>query len=73
MLQLIAAHRDRDAGPEADPDNSGYDRVLAGPGVEVSAGDWKVYGDVAFAVHQRYRGQQLAAPAVFKLIVRRGF
>lgn len=73
VLQMIAVHRDRDRGPEGDPDNSGYDRILVSPGVEVSAGDWKLYGDVELPVYESYRGQQLAAPALFKVIMSRAF
>jgi hypothetical protein len=73
VLQLIAVHRDRDGGPEGDPDNSGYDRILASPGVEVAMDAWKLYGDVELPVHERYRGQQLAAPALFKVILSKEF
>ena len=73
VMQLIAVHRDHNRRPEGDPDNSGYDRILAAPGVEVAAGSWKLYGDVEFALYERYRGQQLAAPALVKVIVSKEF
>lgn len=73
VLQVIAVHRDHDRGPESNPGDSGYDRILASPGIEVSAGDWKLYGDVELPVYERYRGQQLAAPALFKVIMSKAF
>jgi hypothetical protein len=73
VLQVIAVHRDHDRGPESNPGDTGYDRILASPGVEVAAGDWKFYADVGLPLYERYRGQQLAAPALFKAIVSRAF
>lgn len=73
VLQLIASHRGSDHGPEGDPDNSGYQRLMVSPGIEVDAGEVKLYGDVEFPVYQHVRGQQLVAPAMVKLIVSRRF
>ncbi len=72
-LELLASHRDSDAGAQADPDNSGYDRLLVSPGVQLSGGRWSLYGDVGIPLYQRYRGDQLAAPALFKLVLSRAF
>ncbi len=73
VLQLIASHRNRDSGPQADPDNTGYSRLLIAPGVEVKAASWKLYGDVELPIYQRVNGDQLVAPALFKLILSRSF
>jgi hypothetical protein len=73
MFQLLASHRGVDAGPRADPPNTGYTRLLLAPGVEVKAGKWKLYGDVEVPFYQFVRGQQLVAPVQGKLILSRAF
>jgi hypothetical protein len=73
LLQLIASHRNRDSGSEADPDNSGYSRLLIAPGLEAKARAWTLYGDVEFPIYQRMNGDQLVAPALFKLVLSRSF
>ena len=73
VLQLVGSHRDHDSGPQANPDDSGYDRLLVAPGIEVDVQNWKLYGDVEFPIFQNMNGNQLAAPALFKLIVSRSF
>lgn len=73
VLQLIASARARDTGPEANPTGSGYSRTLISPGVELSSGEWKLYGDVGFPIYQHVNGDQLTAPVLFKLILSRGF
>ncbi|MBU6442569.1 MAG: hypothetical protein KGR48_01555 [Alphaproteobacteria bacterium] len=69
MLQVIASHRAHDGGPLGDPANTGYDRLMISPGVEVDAGSWKLYGDVEFPVYQDMTGNQLVAPELFKVIL----
>lgn len=69
LLQIIGSHRERDAGPASEPDNTGYDRLMISPGVEVDVGEWKLYGDVEFPVYQDMNGDQLVAPALFKVIL----
>ncbi len=73
LLQLIGSHRLRDSGPQADPDSTGYSRLLIAPGVELKAASWKLYGDVELPVYQQVNGDQLVAPALFKLILSRSF
>lgn len=73
LVQLIASYRASDRGPAADPDNTGYQRVLISPGLQVSSGRWKLYGDVEFPVYQRVTGNQLIAPEQFKVVVSRAF
>lgn len=73
MLQVIGSNRLKDSGPRANPDNSGYNRLLLSPGIEAHFGQTKLYGDVEIPVYQRVNGNQLVAPALFKLVVSYGF
>lgn len=73
IVELIGSSRIRDRGPEADPDNSGYDRVLAAPALELAVKNWRLYGDVELPVYQRVNGNQLVAPSLFKLVLSRNF
>ena len=83
-LQLLGSVRAHDSGPEADPLNSGYQRLLLAPGVRVQiTRKLSVYGDVAFPIAQYTNAAssvaiegtsgQLAAKALFKLQVNYGF
>jgi hypothetical protein len=73
VLQLIASVRARDAGPEADPEDSGYRRLIAAPGVQFITGKWRLYGDAEIPFAQSFNGNQLVAPVFFKLILSRAF
>ncbi|HWE46082.1 MAG TPA: hypothetical protein VG407_08635 [Caulobacteraceae bacterium] len=73
VAQVIASSRAHDHGPEADPDNSGYQRVMVSPGLELNAKRWRLYGDVELPVYQRVSGNQLVAPALMKLTLSRSF
>ncbi len=42
-------------------------------GIELKAAAWKLYGDVEFPVYQQVNGDQLTAPALFKVILSRSF
>ena len=67
-LQMLGSNRIRDGGPEADAANSGYDRLLLSPGIEVAFDAWKFYGDVEFPVYQEVNGNQLVAHQLFKFV-----
>ena len=73
VMQVLAQVRAKDTGPAADPVGSGYERVLAAPGLELDSGSWKLYGDIELPVYQRINGNQLTAPGLFKLVMTRGF
>ncbi len=73
LLQLIGALRASDHGPNADPGNTGYQRLLISPGLQLVAGTWKFYGDVEFPVVQNVTGNQLIAPQQFKLVLSKAF
>lgn len=67
ILQLKGSYRFSDRGVEADPDDSGYKRLLVSPGIEVSKDSWHLYADVALPVYQDVTGNQLTAPLLLKV------
>jgi hypothetical protein len=68
--QVILSIRSSDGGANSsDPVASGFERVLLSPGIELEFHQFSVYGDVEIPVFQDYRGDQLAAAAIFKVIV----
>lgn len=52
VLQVLNSYREKDSGLNADPANSGYERVLIAPGVEVRVNKVHVYADVEVPVYQ---------------------
>lgn len=73
VLQLLASDRWRDSGPQADPANSGYQRVLVAPGLEYDVDQFRLYADIEFPLYQNVNGNQLVAPHLYKLIVAYSF
>ena len=73
LLQLVYTWRAHDSGVEAMPGDTGYQRLLVAPGLELWHGPWRAYADVSLPVWQDVRGNQLVAPALYKLIVSRAF
>jgi len=73
VAQLIASTRTRDAGPESDLPNSGYQRLMISPGLQLDTPRFRLYGDVELPVWQHVNGNQLVAPALFKLIASKSF
>ena len=69
LAQVIGSVRSSDGGNNANPDNSGYQRVLLSPGVEFHLHPVKIYADVELPVFQHVTGNQLVAPALFKVVV----
>ena len=67
IAQVIGSVRGRDNGAAASSDNSGYQRILLAPGMEVNLHPFKIYADVEIPVYQNLRGNQLVAPALFKV------
>ena len=67
--QIIGSVRGRDNGVAAAPDDSGYQRILLAPGIEFHLHPVQIYADVEIPVYQNMRGNQLVAPALFKLSV----
>lgn len=73
LLQVIASYRWQDSGAQANTTGSGYDRVLISPGFTISRDDVKLTGSVALPIYQHVNGNQLTAPALFKLNVSYNF
>jgi hypothetical protein len=72
--QILASVRTIDSGANAaHPVASGYQRLLLSPGVEFHIHPFMIYGDVEIPVYQYMNGDQLVAPALFKLIVSYSF
>ena len=69
VAQVIFSERTSDSGSNASPDNSGYQRLMLSPGVEVHIHPVMIYADAEFPVYQNFTGNQLAAPVLFKLSV----
>jgi hypothetical protein len=67
VAQAIFSERTSDSGSNANPDNSGYQRLMLSPGIEFHIHPVKIYTDVEFPVFQHYTGNQLAAPVLFKV------
>ena len=69
VAQVIASYRSHDDGANADPDNSGYERIMLSPGIEFHIHPVKIYADAEIPVYQYFTGSQLAAPVLFKISV----
>jgi hypothetical protein len=69
LAQILFSERASDSGANADPDNTGYQRILLSPGVEFHIHPVKIYADAEFPVYQNFTGDQLAGPVLFKLSV----
>ena len=70
---LYASVRSHDQGSNADPADSGYDRVLLSPGTEIGWGPFRWYADMEFPVFQFVNGHQLTTPYLVKTIVSYSF
>jgi hypothetical protein len=67
--QLVASHRWGDGGTLGHFSDSGYDRLVVAPGLEVNTRSFRVFGDVGFPVYQYVRGNQLVASPLYRLTV----
>jgi len=67
LAQVIVSERTSDSGSAADSENSGYQRILLSPGMELNIHPVTIYADAEFPVYQNFTGNQLAAPVMFKL------
>jgi hypothetical protein len=66
LLQLIGSFRRHDSGPAADPQNSGYSRLLLAPGIEVMLRQFVIHAEVDLPLYQNVTGNQLVAPVLLK-------
>ena len=72
VLTLINSLRARDTGANASPLNTGYERLLIAPGVNLRMGKVRLYADIALPIYQRVNvsgepgdSGQLVAPHLF--------
>lgn len=69
IAQAFFSARAHDSGLAADPDDSGYERILLSPALEVDVHPFTIYADAEVPVLQHFNGNQLAAPVLFKFSV----
>ncbi|MDE3098692.1 MAG: hypothetical protein KGJ88_04405 [Verrucomicrobiota bacterium] len=67
--QVLFSERTHDSGSNAHPDETGYQRLMLSPAVEVRIHPLIVHADAEFPVLQHFTGDQLAAPVLFKVSV----
>ncbi|MDD5200897.1 MAG: hypothetical protein PHC88_13965 [Terrimicrobiaceae bacterium] len=66
--QLLFSYRASDSGPNASPNDSGYERVLLSPGVEFDVHPLRVYADVEIPVIDNVVGNQLISYCQLKVV-----
>jgi hypothetical protein len=69
VAEVLNSYRSRDRGRAAAPTDSGYERILLAPGLELDYKRVMVYFDIGFPVYQYMNGDQLAAPVLYKVTV----
>ena len=67
VLQLGASYRGHDGGTLGHPEDSGYERLLVTPGIQVNANQLSVYIDVGFPVYVNSSGNQLVASQFYRM------
>jgi hypothetical protein len=68
MLQLVASFRAIDSGPNAEPENTGYERLYISPGIKVAAtSHLNFYADVRLPLVTHVGGFQLVAPSLISI------
>lgn len=73
VLQIKGSIRARDHGSDGHPSDSGYERAVLAPGLELQSGPWRLFADIGAPVYQRVNGNQLTAPLLFKTMLTRRF
>ncbi len=69
VAEVENSYRSRDRGWAANPSDSGYERILLTPGIELDYKRVMVYFDVGFPVYVFTEGDQLVASALYKVTV----
>ena len=65
MVQLVASFRATDSGSNAEPENTGYERLYISPGIQVVAtSHLNLYADLRIPLVTHVRGYQLVAPSL---------
>jgi hypothetical protein len=67
VMQLIGAVHLHDRGYASYPEDTGSERILVSPGIEFDVANLRIYSDIAFPVYQHVKGNQIVAPALFKI------
>lgn len=67
--EVLNSYRSRDRGWAADPTDSGYERIILAPGIELDYKKFMVFFDVGFPVYVNTNGDQLVASALYKVSV----
>ena len=69
IAEVLNSFRSRDRGWAANTPNSGYERVLLSPGIELDYKKVMVFFDVGFPVYVYTNGDQLVASQLYKVTV----
>jgi hypothetical protein len=70
IAQLKFSYRAEDAGANAaNPVASGFERVIAAPGLEFDLHPFSVYADVELPLYYHFTGNQLVAKSLFRVNV----
>ena len=67
ILQVIASVRGRDSGSASSHKDTGYERVLVSPGIEIHVAPVKIYLDAELPIYEHINGNQLVAPVLWKM------
>ena len=67
--EVLNSYRSRDRGTAGHPTDSGYERVMLSPGIELDYKKVMVFFDVGLPVYQYMNGDQLTASALYKVTV----
>jgi hypothetical protein len=67
--QVLVSNRASDTGPAAAPGDSGYQRILLSPGIQIDIHPIRIYADVELPVFNDVVGQQLISQCLVKLNV----
>lgn len=69
IAEVLNSYRSRDRGWAANTPNSGYERILLAPAIELDYKRVMVFFDVGFPVYVNVNGDQLVASALYKVTV----
>ena len=67
ITQAIISNRASDSGRAANPQNTGYQRVMLSPGIEFDVHPIRIYADAELPVINSVVGQQLVSQCLVKV------
>ena len=67
IAQVLFSNRASDSGPESSPQNTGYQRLLLSPGLELDIHPVRIYADAELPVLSNVVGNQLISPCQIKV------